>query len=225
MNQEKTVALVLKRTHYGEADRVVQLITPLGRRHVIARGVRKERSKLAGGIELLAESDVVMRQGKGQLAVLVSARMRQSYAAILADYDRLMFAYESLRVVARGSDQVDASQWYDVARATLAALADMKIPLALVKAWFFIQVAELGGYGLSVWRDTAGHKITAEQTYRYDVNERGLQPAAAGQLTVEHIKIFRLLSTQELSRVATIGGMQPYLAEVAVVAHQHAAIE
>jgi len=74
MKTERTRAVVLRRTNYGEADRIVQLLTPVGRRSVMARGVRKEKSKLAGGIELFAVSDVVLGQGKGDLGVVTSAR-------------------------------------------------------------------------------------------------------------------------------------------------------
>lgn len=67
MKTYRTKAVVLRRTNYGEADRILQLLTPDGRRSVMARGVRKEKSKLAGGIELFAVSDVVIGEGKGDL--------------------------------------------------------------------------------------------------------------------------------------------------------------
>ena len=47
----RTDAIVLRRTNYGEADRILQVITPSsGRLSVMARSVRKEKSRLAGGI-------------------------------------------------------------------------------------------------------------------------------------------------------------------------------
>ena len=72
---ERVRAIVLRRTNYGEADRILQLLTPEGRRAVMARGVRREKSKLAGGIELFAVSDIVINRGKGELGILTSARM------------------------------------------------------------------------------------------------------------------------------------------------------
>ena len=74
---ERLKAIVLRRTNYAEADRVLQLLTPKGRRSVIAKGVRRERSKLAGGIELLAICDVVIRSGRGDLGLLTSARLAE----------------------------------------------------------------------------------------------------------------------------------------------------
>ena len=48
---ERTKAIVLRRTNYGEADRILTLLTPLGQRSAIARGVRREKSRLAGGTQ------------------------------------------------------------------------------------------------------------------------------------------------------------------------------
>ena len=86
---ERLKAIVLRRTDYAEADRVLQLLTPQGRRAVIAKGVRRERSKLAGGIELLALCDVVIRSGRGELGLLTSARLSAFYRHILEDYERM----------------------------------------------------------------------------------------------------------------------------------------
>ena len=54
----RTLGYVLKRTNYGEADRILNLITPQGKISAIAKGVRKEKvaRKRAGvmfGIGLL----------------------------------------------------------------------------------------------------------------------------------------------------------------------------
>ena len=38
----RTLAYVLRRTNYGEADRILNLLTPTGQYSAIARGVRKE---------------------------------------------------------------------------------------------------------------------------------------------------------------------------------------
>ena len=54
----RTHAIVLRRTNYGESDRILSLLTPEGKIAVLARGVRKEKSRLAGGIELFSTDDV-----------------------------------------------------------------------------------------------------------------------------------------------------------------------
>ena len=60
MKVERTRAIVLKRTNYGEADRILQLLTTYGKRNVIAKSVRREKSRMAGGIELFSICEVVI---------------------------------------------------------------------------------------------------------------------------------------------------------------------
>ena len=51
MKQFISTGIVLARTDFGEADRILTMLSPdFGKLHLIAKGVRKERSKLAGGI-------------------------------------------------------------------------------------------------------------------------------------------------------------------------------
>ena len=71
----RTEAIVLRRTDYGEADRILQLLTPEGKKSVVAKGVRREKSKLAGGIELFSVSEVVIHEGKGDLGILTGAKL------------------------------------------------------------------------------------------------------------------------------------------------------
>lgn len=224
MKSETTDAIVLRRTNYGEADRIVQLCTPLGRRTVMAKGVRKPKSKLAGGIELLCKSQIVLRHGRGDIATLVQARMQGFYQHILGDYDRLQFAYEVMQLVNRASETVDEPEWFTVLDSVLAALNRPASNFAVVKTWFYLQYAKLLGEELSLWRDGAGEKIQPATQYRYDVASKSLVADPHGTLGENHIKLLRVLQTQTLVTVQLVGGVQQYVVECASVALQHAAV-
>lgn len=225
MKSETTKAIVLRRTNYGEADRIIQFCTPLGKRTVMARGVRKPKSKLAGGIELLSVSSVVLRHGKGSMATLVQARMDNFYGNILNDYDRLQFAYEMLQLVAKSSESIDEPGWFELLKSALESLHDKTSNFALTKAWFYLNYTKLMGDELSLWHNVDGKKIEAGKHYRYDIAQRGLAEAADGVLGENHIKILRLLQTQPLRVVGLVSGVQSFLAECANVAIKHAAIK
>ena len=225
MKSERTRAIILRRTNYGEADRVVQLLTPLGRRSVMARGVRREKSKLAGGIELFAVSDIVIGQGKGDLGVLTSARLVQFYRHILEDYDRMQFGYEALKLVARASELVDEPEWYDVLAQVLAALDAMTVDLRLTQTWFYMRYADLLGHALGLEYDVEGRSLLAESNYRYDVGEKGLREIEGGVITASHIKLLRLIATKSLDKLAQIGGIGEVMNDCLLLARQHAAIE
>ncbi len=225
MKTERTRGIILRRTNYGEADRIVQLLTPLGRRAVMARGVRKEKSKLAGGIELFAVSDIVIGQGKGDLGVLTSARLVQFYRHILEEYDRMQFGYEMLKLVARASELVDEPEWYDVASQVLAALDVRSVDLRLTQVWFYLRYADLLGYALGLKYDIEGRPLLADGTYRYDVGEKGLRQIQGGTIVASHVKLLRLIATKSLDKLAQIGGISEVMDDCLLLARQHAAIE
>ena len=75
MKTISTQAIVLKRSNYREADRILRVITPdRGKISLIAKAVRKPKSKLAGGIELFSVNEISYIEGKSDLSTLVSSR-------------------------------------------------------------------------------------------------------------------------------------------------------
>lgn len=225
MKTVKTAAIVLRRTNFGEADRILQLLTPDGKHSVIAKGVRREKSRLAGGIELFAICDVVIAEGKGELGILTSARLAHFFQHIMQDYDRMQFAYTVIKLVNNASEMVNGPEWYDVLAETLAGLDAHSIKLGVVSAWFYLRYAALLGYELSLWHDVTGEKLTSEKTYRYDVGERGLRAVEGGELTSEHIKLLRLIATRPLKVIAQIGGIDAIIGDCLLVAREHVAIQ
>lgn len=224
MSVERTRAIVLRRTNYGEADRILKMITPIGQRSVMAKGARREKSKLAGGIELFGISDVVINSGKGDLGVLTSARLIQFYRHILEDYDRLQFGYEVINLVAKASEHIDEPEWYGVLSEVFMGLDVPSIPLQLTQSWFYLHYAELTGYELNVERDVSGQPLESERTYMYDVNEKGLRPAEQGDIDANHIKLLRVLAQRPIKTAAQIGGIEAILPDVWLVARQHASV-
>ncbi len=224
MKTNRTTAIVLRRTNYGEADRILQLLTPDGKRSVMARGVRREKSRLAGGIELFAVCEVVLTEGKGELGILTSARLVHFYKNIMTDYDRMQFGYLVIKLVSGASEMVEGSDWYDVLAETLMGLDALSIQIGVVQTWFYLHYAALTGYELSLWHDTAGEKLSADKTYRYDVADRGLRAVNGGELTSEHIKLLRLIATRPLKVISQIGGLSEIIPDCLLVAREHAAL-
>ncbi len=225
MTTRRTAAIVLRRTNYGEADRILKLLTPDGQMSVMARGVRREKSKLAGGIELFAVSDITVTSGKGDLAILTSARLTVFYRHILEDYDRMRFGYEATKFISRASDTLDDSQWFTIINSVYEGLNQANLSLQLTEAWFYLQYARMVGHQLSLDRDVNGDKLDPNQRYEYDVSEQGLRRHATGVITADHIKYLRLIAAKPLLTVAQIGGVEDILADCYMLARQHAAID
>lgn len=224
MKTVKTSAIVLRRTNYSEADRILQLLTPLGKKSVMAKGVRKEKSRLSGGIELFAICDVVIGDGKGSLATLISSRLVVFFKNIMQDYDRLQFAYLVVKLISNASEMIDEPEWYDVLSETLAGLDNLNLDFRLIQAWFYLQYCILLGYELPLYRDVAGDKILADLKYSYDVSDRGLRVSQDGNVSTDHIKLVRLISTKPLKVLTQIGGIDKVVGDCMMLAKEHASI-
>ncbi len=225
MKTDRTRAIVLRRTNYGEADRVLQLLTPEGRRSIIARGVRREKSKLAGGIDLFAISDVVIGEGRGELGILTSARLIHFYSNIMTDYDRLQFGYFAIKLISRASETVDEPEWFDMLSEILMGLDAKSISLELIETWFYVHYADLLGRELNLDLDIEGKKLSETEYYRYDSAEQGLRQAEIGELDSRHIKLVRLIMTRPLKALAQIGGIDEVIGVCLSVSREHAAID
>lgn len=224
MTDRRTKAIVLRRTNYGEADRVLKLVTPDGIISAIARGVRREKSKLAGGIELFAVSDVTLQSGRGELDILTSARLEEFFGKILEDYDRLQFGYEAINAVSKASDGIDDPAWFTILTNVYAGLNTKSVPLQLTQAWFYLHYADMTGYELSLECDITGAPLASEKTYMYDVGEKGLRPSEQGDIGADHIKFLRLVAAKPLRTVAQVGGIDGILADCWLLTRQAAAI-
>lgn len=222
MKNEKLKAIVLRRTNYQEADRILDLVTPLGKRSVIARGVRKEKSRLAGSVELLCESEIVLtKSNKSSLAILTSARLIRFYGNILKSYDRMTFAYDTLKNIGKAVNQIEEPEWYDLLSQVLSGLDDLKIDLRLIRVWFLLQYQKLLGNELNMLYDVNGEKLEKNKKYTYDYLERGLREDLGGKINGDVIKFLRVVNNNSLDLVTKIGGIDSVLGDALTLAENH----
>ncbi len=193
----RTHAIVLRRTNYGESDRILNLLTPEGKIAVLARGVRKAKSRLAGGIELFSMADVVIHQGRANLGTLTSAKMLRFYGGILTDVSRLELAGTLLKRLDRVAEQVPSPEHFTILQQALSAL-DQGLANDLVSTWFTLNLARANGEETNLLRDTAGVELNPSLTYRWDSIESALCPDLQGRVGVKEIKLARFLSSNPL---------------------------
>ncbi|MDE3096396.1 MAG: DNA repair protein RecO [Chloroflexota bacterium] len=85
----KTVALVLRQRRLGDVDKILTLYTAQhGKLEVVAKGVRKTRSRLAGHVEPLTQATFLLAKGKS-LDVVTQVETVESFQQVRDDLDRL----------------------------------------------------------------------------------------------------------------------------------------
>jgi DNA repair protein RecO len=224
MNQVQTIGIVLSRIDYGEADRIVTMLTPdQGKLSLMARGVRKPKSKLAGGIELFSISDISFIQGRGSLATLVSTRLKKHFGQIITDINRVQLGYDLIKKLNKTTEDQPEAEYFMLLSHVFSALDDDGVNLDLINAWFLAQLLKQAGHTPNLITDSNGQKLSADQNYNFDVDAVGLTANDQGSLKADQIKIFRLLFSDNkpevLERVQGISqilpSIQPYLNSVA----------
>lgn len=220
MQFNKTNAIVLRRTNYGESDRILQLLTADGYKvSAIAKGVRKEKSKLAGAIELFCVSEVTIHQGKSEMGVLTSARLAEVMSDVVKDYERLQFGYEILKKIGRLSEHTHEPLLYEVTLTALASLNQPKIDLRIVRSWFYLQVADISGHGLNLSRDNNNKPLLETEKYRFDIAEMSFVIDPRGNFTADHLKLLKVLKLKTPAVVAHISGIETLLDDITSLAH------
>lgn len=213
----RTQAIVLRRTNYGESDRILNLLTPEGKVSVIARGVRKEKSRLAGSIELFSVADIVIHQGHSDLGVLTSAKMLRFYQGLLSDVERLELASGFLKKLSRASDQFTSPEHFSLLDQSLSGLNQL-FPLALVETWFSLNLARIGGEELNLVRDTAGDELNPVLRYIWDAQEEALSPNPNGKISAREIKFLRFLLARPLAHATKIEDFERLLPLITPIA-------
>ena len=137
---------MLRYRRLGDADRIVTLLTPArGKIDVVAKGVLRPRSKLAGHLEPAMHVDVVLAHGRN-LDIVTQAQTIESFAELREDLDRLSSAIYLAELSDRFTiEHAEARPVYELLHASL-------VRLACGDGWHLVtrsfELAAAGGHGL-----------------------------------------------------------------------------
>lgn len=132
-------AICLRTTDYSETSQVVHFLTRgVGVVRLLAKGVKRPKSKSGGPVDLLAEGDLVFTTtGRESLGTLFEFSETVSRAALRRSAVRLnaaLYAIELTGIVQAEEDP--APEVFDLLRATLRRLGEPDAPVPAVVAYF-----------------------------------------------------------------------------------------
>ena len=218
----KTEAIVLKRTNYREADRILMLITPLGKKTALAKAARKEKSKLAGSIEPFTLTEMNLHEGKSEFLIVTGARCKKFYANLLKDLNKLEVASEILKKIMRVSDSVDNPEYFVLTKECLETLND-GADEEVVLTWFYLNLAKASGEEMNLHFDVEGKPLKEGEHYVWDSVEKAMRRDAKGEIGANEIKMLRLIVSAKLAlvlRVKEAEEMAPELLYIAKTLNQ-----
>lgn len=142
----RTEAIVLRRSDFGEADRLLTLLTPeLGKRRVLAKGVRKIRSRKAGHLERFMRTSLLLARGR-ELDVISQAEVIAAHPRLREDLTRSTLAhYVAELAEAFASEGEESRALYRLLADTLDRL-DAEDELQRAVRYYELHLLEIAGF-------------------------------------------------------------------------------
>ena len=203
----RTEGVIIRRADFGEADRLLTLITPQGKRRVVAKGARKTTSRLAGHIELFTHATLLLAVGRN-LDIVTQSMILHGYNTLRGDLKRIGAAYYAAELIDRLIEEDDENRpAYDLLLAALQAL-DTTIHLDLVLRFYELRLLGCLGYRPQLYHCAVCQEVLTEETRHFSHDAGGAvcprcapSQRAALPLSLSAFKLLRFLQAQPLEAI------------------------
>ncbi len=221
MSLYKTRGIVIGRYEFGEADKIIVLLTPeRGIIRCVAKGIRRIKSRMAGHLELFTESELMLAEGKS-MDVCTSARML-SRPDVTSSYDQMRIAYLVGEMVNRLASEGDHPGLYELVHNTLNSL---KSSDEVTELWFKIRLLDVLGYRPGLQACMSCHKKDESQTYVFSDSLGGIvckscRVEGGQSMSTTQIKFWRFLLANELQKARNVKNSIELAKEGLVICNQ-----
>ena len=143
---QRVEAIVLRHSDWGEADRLLWLFTrELGKIKVVAKGVRKPRSRKGGHLEPFTRVDLMLAQGR-DLPIVTQAEARDVYLALREDLVRVGYASYVIELLDRFTyEEGENNALYRLLSETLSRINKEAEPAFAVR-FYEVRLLDLVGF-------------------------------------------------------------------------------
>jgi len=144
----KTEAIVLRTMDLGEADRVLTVLTPrLGKLRVIAKGVRRPRSRIGGALQAFSDVQLVLAVGR-TFDVVTSTSLEDPHLGLRNDLHSTAAAWYVVELTDRFCEgAADSHDAFRLLAQTLSALdAGSEVTRDVVTRWFELALLDAMGF-------------------------------------------------------------------------------
>ena len=145
----KTEGIVLRSMDLGEADRVLTVLTPrLGKLRVVAKGIRRPRSRLGGGLEPFSDVHLVLAVGR-TFDVVTQAALEDPHLGLRNDLLSTAAAWYLVELADRFCEgAADSHAAFVLLAQGLAALdaAPGEVSRDVVARWFELALLDAMGF-------------------------------------------------------------------------------
>lgn len=164
--------IVIARRNFGEADRILVLYTKnFGKVSLIAKGIRRPKSKKRGHLEVFNKINFQAVAGRG-LDIITEAEVSEDFSEIRKNLKRISLAYYLMEVVGRIThDGEEKTEVYDLLLNTLRKLKSTNL-LKKLRLSFITDLLITLGYWPAEKELTSPDEVLEEVIERQIYSER-----------------------------------------------------
>jgi DNA repair protein RecO (recombination protein O) len=142
----RTDAIILRRSDFAEADRLLTVFTPAyGKLQLLAKGVRKTASRKAGHVELFMLTNLLVARGR-TWDIVSQAEIVEAYRGLREDLGKTSQAYYLAELTDRFTEEHDSNTpLFELLALTLARLSHIDDPFMALR-YFELHLLGLTGY-------------------------------------------------------------------------------
>lgn len=207
----KTEGIVLRSMDLGEADRVLTVLTPrLGKLRVIAKGIRRPRSRLGGGLEPFSDVHLVLAVGR-TFDVVTQAALEDPHLGLRDDLHSTAAAWYLVELADRFCEgSAESHSAFELLAQGLAALdaAPAEVSREVVVRWFELHLLDVMGFrpelaqcldcGIAIEPDGNAYSPAAGGVLGHECAHGAL---GARPISAPALKVLRHLQRSDLTEV------------------------
>jgi DNA repair protein RecO (recombination protein O) len=210
----RTDAVILKSSVFAERDRMLVLFTPAyGKLRVLAKGVRRTSSRLAGHVGAFTYSNLFLVHGRTFDLVTQGATIRQ-FSGLHTDLWRVSHAFFAAELVDRFTEEQHSMPGlFEALLKHLDRLNQPELDVNLVARAFELELLSLAGYRPELFRCTLCAAEIKPEVNGFSFRDGGAlcpdcatRSATSFPIGVESLRILRNLQVRP---EATIARLQP----------------
>lgn len=175
----RTEAVILKRQDFGEADRLVLLLTPEhGKFRAVAKGTRKPTARKTGHVEPFTLADMLIARGR-ELHVISQAETKEPFLPLHEDLVRATYANHLVELLDRFTAEQDTSHAeFDLLVNALGWLCS-EIDPRLIARFYEMALLGLAGFAPTLHQCAVGQEDIEAQ-------DQFFSPLDGGVICPEH---------------------------------------
>jgi DNA repair protein RecO (recombination protein O) len=204
--------LILKRRDFGEADRLLTVLTPShGRMDVIAKGARKLTSSKTGHVELFTRTDMLIHRGH-DLSICVQAEVTAPFLPLREDLTRGAYANYCVELIDRliPEGEIETKRLFVLMDETFSRLC-LGSDIRLVVRFFELRLLDLAGFRPELFECVIEHEPLMPEPQFFAYADGGvvcprhaMQAGSLVPLTIDSLKVLRHLQRSTWKQVANL---------------------